>query len=917
MLCALSSCQGRKAEERATEASDSPAIASTTIAGKRPARGRLLALAQVTAHQVAVPWACSWKLQRADCSGLWRPGTAASGLLGWPQPKPKAQTLDKIVRPRSACSSFPHAHKPVDLVRLKTTAIKQSAGISGKSHRIDLTLRSSIRMVLAHPHLFPPPSRSAPSSSACQTAPSSARAPTPATFDRQTLLALSPSLLPLSPIIAPLSASHQKPLPSLIAQDSVPDIQLPGFRRRRRLQTASRFPAFLRQPGADDSALARLHTPQTLAATYAGLCRRRQRLLCIACHRSISIPPYKGNMTSMSPINTAAAMSGASSHSGSVSPRQPAPPKNVAFELLFLDSPQYRARLPMRVQIYPHDTTDSIVTTVKNFYGLYSGRAGSKGVSFEDDQGNTLIARYENFSNNMIVYVRVIEESPAPSGGYPQHTYHQSPASADAYYEGDRYPRNHQQGDEAAGARVPRQRSQSPRADGASRSGSVSSKKSRSRSVKSHASNALHGDSYSASVDGYSSGDGEQGSVSGRSKEQLGTTDISVENIVEGGRRKRAKFESSELPLFAPPQMPAATSNPSVSPARRIDSRAPLSYVPQGPNPFTNPRSLHGSQSYGNAFQSGVYATPSTEDRRHHRGSISYGSSGAMGILPTPDPTVGSCMSEEDKDVAIQLMRLGEMSNISHGRTSASTLDDTFSGRADATSSTGATSDGESESEDELPAARRQKLDMSGASKLIYPTTESSLTHAQAEYSSDEADYEDGKSGQPKPKPVTKHKSTPSISKPPAKPKTHKPSNSLKMKKPPVLTNAPMSPASAPHSRKPSVASINGMPTGGEDDQPDLSSKPRCQRCRKSKKGCDRQRPCGRCRDAGLSADQCISEDEGNGRKGRYGRHMGVPIKKDDAPVAAIQPTLLPAAPIAPTMMAAAVAIDKNKKRKR
>lgn len=361
--------------------------------------------------------------------------------------------------------------------------------------------------------------------------------------------------------------------------------------------------------------------------------------------------------------------------------------------------------------------------------------------------------------------------------------------------------------------------------------------------------------------------------------------------------------------------MPAATSNPSVSPARRIDARAPLSYVPHGTNPFTNPRPLHASSNYGSGFHAGGYVTPSAEDRRHHRGSISYGSSGAMGVLPTPDPTVGSCMSEEDKDVAIQLMRLGEMSNMSHGRTSASTLDDTFSGRADNASSTGATSDGDSGSEDELPAARRQKLDMSGASKLIYPTTESSLTHAQAEYSSDERNQEDGKPGPAKPKPIMKHKTTPSMSKPPTKPKTHKPSNSLKMKKPPVLTNVPMSPASAPHSRKPSVASISSLPTGDPDGHPDLSTKPRCQRCRKSKKGCDRQRPCGRCRDAGLSADQCISEDEGNGRKGRYGRHMGVPLQKDDAPVA-VQPTLLPAAPIAPTM-APPLAIDKNKKRKR
>ena len=47
--------------------------------------------------------------------------------------------------------------------------------------------------------------------------------------------------------------------------------------------------------------------------------------------------------------------------------------------------------------------------------------------------------------------------------------------------------------------------------------------------------------------------------------------------------------------------------------------------------------------------------------------------------------------------------------------------------------------------------------------------------------------------------------------------------------------------------------------------------KPRCQRCRKSKKGCDRQRPCQRCRDAGIGIDGCISEDETGTRRGRAG----------------------------------------------
>ena len=90
------------------------------------------------------------------------------------------------------------------------------------------------------------------------------------------------------------------------------------------------------------------------------------------------------------------------------SPSIQQPPKEVAFELLFDWNNNERARLPMRVRIYPHDTTDSIVSTVRDFYGLYAGVA--KGISFEDGTGMTLIARYENFTNNMVVYVRVVPD---------------------------------------------------------------------------------------------------------------------------------------------------------------------------------------------------------------------------------------------------------------------------------------------------------------------------------------------------------------------------------------------------------------------------------------------------------------------------------------------------------------------------
>lgn len=603
-------------------------------------------------------------------------------------------------------------------------------------------------------------------------------------------------------------------------------------------------------------------------------------------------------MTSMSPVNGSANMAAASPVRDAVSPRQAASPKTVAFELLFANASEYRARLPMRVQIYPHDATESIVTTVKNFYGIYSDRHRPKGISFEDKDGNTLIARYENFSNGMVVYVRVFDEYSAETPAYDQQGY-QAPVPGAPSYSPDAYggqaiqSATHDTGRPIS--RTSRRRSRSPIGMGEQRDASTGSngQKRRSRPAK-NPSSLSQADAYSD----YSSDDGAHSTASGRMKEQLGNTDISVENIVEGGRRKRAKFESSELPLFAPPQMPAATSNPSVSPARRVEHHRPsLSLGYSGQNPFTNPRPIQASQTYNNMQHNNMYA-PHTAEVRRHRNSVSMTGNG---ILPTPDPTVGSCVSEEDKDVALQLMRLGDMSNISHGRTSASTLDDTFSGKADAASSTGATSDSEGESEDEHPAQRR-KLE-SGASQAIYQTTEARFMPPAGD--AEDVDNKPKIKAPPKPKAVkNKTKTT----------KAPRPAGAPTVKKLPPVPGGPLSPASAASSRKPSIASANGL-VPGEDDQPDLSSKPRCQRCRKSKKGCDRQRPCGRCRDAGLTADQCISEDEGNGRKGRYGRHMGVPIKTEEVLAPVGPPTLLPAAPI--TMPAIMSSPNKDKKRKR
>lgn len=259
--------------------------------------------------------------------------------------------------------------------------------------------------------------------------------------------------------------------------------------------------------------------------------------------------------------------------------------------------------------------------------------------------------------------------------------------------------------------------------------------------------------------------------------------------------------------------------------------------------------------------------TPANHSLRHRHSSLSGGRAGS-GILPTPDPTVASCISDED--VARTLIALGDVSNFSHGRTSTSTIDDTFSGVADAASSTGATSDSEEYSEAEGQPKHRKFLDQAD---------EDYETHIKSE-EYDEQDgppktkkiktkMHDGPSGSWKIAGLAMKSSKSGKAKSNSNSKPSKPSNGQGQMKAPALPGKPRQASSS--------SSLNFQMQPDEDD---LSTKPRCQRCRKSKKGCDRQRPCGRCKDAGIGIEGCVSEDEGNGRKGRYGRHMGVPLQK-------------------------------------
>lgn len=228
-------------------------------------------------------------------------------------------------------------------------------------------------------------------------------------------------------------------------------------------------------------------------------------------------------------------------------------------------------------------------------------------------------------------------------------------------------------------------------------------------------------------------------------------------------------------------------------------------------------------------------------------------------------------------------MRLGDASNFSYGRTSASTLDDSFSGRAELASSD--TSDGDSEDGSDVSenfnVKNESDRDLSGPPlKKQRQYTEDSPLAPNNKYSPADATYGGAYNVENMGKVSTKAK----------KPrptglsiKTSKPLKSTKKPKSGSISGThkhPLSPSSmASASRKSSASGFNFQHQLGADEE-DLSSKPRCQRCRKSKKGCNRERPCQRCKDAGIGIEGCISEDEGNGRKGRYGRHMGVPIKR-------------------------------------
>lgn len=384
--------------------------------------------------------------------------------------------------------------------------------------------------------------------------------------------------------------------------------------------------------------------------------------------------------------------------------------------------------------------------------------------------------------------------------------------------------------------------------------------------------------------------------------------------------------------------MTASTS--SISPQRRINSgngASPFAFSHQ--HTFAYPQPLPSPRSYSNGDGPYVQSRDGGGMRQTHghrlRAREAYAppklSAGAKaGMPPTPDPTVGSVISDED--VALQLMRLGDASHFSsHGRTSTSTADDALSGKAEV-----ASSNSDEEDEDGGADSLRPQY-VNGGSRVVKTKHRRGYSHLPSSNSMGTSgdEYEDNKDGSfhagsdeimpghhgragdhGKPK-LSMVKSRGSVSSAKSSSKSAKPVSGKSKAKSSNGSKVPISPASMPpQSRKTSNASLTFQhPLGIDED--DLSSKPRCQRCRKSKKGCDRQRPCQRCKDAGIGIEGCVSEDEGNGRKGRYGRHMGVPVKKgseDGFLDSGVTDNLMPALGYVPPVSESA---DKSKKRKR
>ena len=224
------------------------------------------------------------------------------------------------------------------------------------------------------------------------------------------------------------------------------------------------------------------------------------------------------------------------------------PGKSISFELLLDDTSKTRARIPLRVIVNTHDTTESIIATVKNFYGIYDGH----GVSFEDAHGNVLIASYDNLSHKTMVYVRTVQGSSQSTPQYSNGTFAvpEAPEPQRRPSLGEPFQamlpphmREQSHSPSRSSSRLARKRSASPPQGRGRRS--ASQQKAGSSSAISR------GSSVSGSVNDendYSDSEAGHSSISGSRKarsEQIVSSEISTANVLQDGRRGQTIFDSS------------------------------------------------------------------------------------------------------------------------------------------------------------------------------------------------------------------------------------------------------------------------------------------------------------------------------------------------------------------------------------
>jgi hypothetical protein len=228
------------------------------------------------------------------------------------------------------------------------------------------------------------------------------------------------------------------------------------------------------------------------------------------------------------------------------------PGKSISFELLLDEGSKTRARIPLRVIVNAHDTTESVIATVKNFYGIYDGN----GVSFEDARGNTLIASYDNLDHDATVYVRSVPGSTQPlslqhfpTGQYnipAQPEAQRRPSLGEPFQMLPPHLREQSHSPSRSSSRLARKRSTSP--------SQMRGRRSASQQKPGSFSAVSRGSSASGSFhDDYSDSEAGRSSLSGSRKarsELIASSEISTANVLQDGRRGQTIFDSSVC--FAP-----------------------------------------------------------------------------------------------------------------------------------------------------------------------------------------------------------------------------------------------------------------------------------------------------------------------------------------------------------------------------